>query len=94
MMKKTAILINTSRGPVVDEAALVEALKNGVIGGAGLDVFEDEPMLASGLTELKNVVLTPHIASATIEARSAMSKIAAENIIAVLSGKEPLNPAQ
>lgn len=94
MMKKTAILINTSRGPVVDEAALVEALKNGVIGGAGLDVFEDEPMLAPGLTELKNVVLTPHIASATTEARSAMSKIAAENIIAVLSGKEPLNPAQ
>lgn len=94
MMRKTAILINTSRGPVIDEVALVEALKNGIIAGAGLDVYENEPNLTPGLTELKNVVLTPHSASATPEARSAMSKIVADNVLAVLSGKPPLNPAQ
>jgi D-3-phosphoglycerate dehydrogenase len=90
-MKKTAILINTSRGPVVDEVSLVEALKAGKIAGAGLDVFEKEPQLSPGLADLPNVALTPHTASATREARSAMSKIAAENIAAVLEGKDPPN---
>ncbi|HET7713083.1 MAG TPA: D-glycerate dehydrogenase [Patescibacteria group bacterium] len=94
LMKKTALLINTSRGGVIDEEALVSALQAGTIGGAGLDVYENEPRLAEGLTHLKNVILTPHTASATLEARSAMSKIAAENIVAVLSGQAPLNPAQ
>jgi lactate dehydrogenase-like 2-hydroxyacid dehydrogenase len=91
MMKRTAFLINTSRGPVVDEAALVEALKNGVVRGAGLDVFENEPNLASGLGELENVVLTPHLASATEETRSKMAELAADNIIAGLSGAVPPN---
>ncbi|OGY22698.1 MAG: D-glycerate dehydrogenase [Candidatus Woykebacteria bacterium GWB1_45_5] len=90
-MKPTAILINTSRGPVVDEVALVEALKVKKIAGAGLDVYEHEPQLTPGLVDLPNVVLTPHTASATHEARSAMSKIAAENIIAALEGKQPPN---
>lgn len=94
MMKNTAYLVNTSRGPVVDEAALVEALRNGTIAGAALDVFEAEPQLAPGLKELDNVILTPHIASGTIETRSKMAELAAENIIAVLSGKEPLTPVK
>lgn len=99
-MKKTALLINTSRGPVVREKALLRALRTGRIGGAGLDVFECEPTIDCDLTDklelksFKNVVLTPHTASATIEARSAMSKMAAENIIAVLKGKPPLSPAK
>ena len=91
MMKENAILINTSRGPVVDEVSLVEALKAGKIAGAGLDVFEKEPELTLGLADLPNVALTPHTASATREARSAMSKITAENIIAALEGKTPPN---
>lgn len=89
-MKKSAYLINTSRGPVVDEAALVVALKNGVIRGAALDVFEHEPKLSSGLSDLSNVIITPHTASATEETRSAMSRVAAENVIAVLEGKPPI----
>ena len=88
MMKKTAYLINTSRGPVVNEKSLVSALKKKQIAGAALDVFENEPKLASGLSKLDNVILTPHIASATFEARSAMSLIAAENIVRVLNGKK------
>jgi len=92
MMKKTAYLINTSRGPVIDEKALVVALKNGEIKGAGLDVYEEEPKMAPGLAELPNTVLTPHTASATEETRSAMSELAAKNIIAVLSGQPPLTP--
>ena len=91
MMKKTAYLINTSRGPVVDEKALVKALKRKEIAGAGLDVYESEPKLAAGLAKLDNVVLTPHIASGTIETREAMSELAAKNILAVLNGKKPLN---
>lgn len=92
MMKSTAYLVNTSRGPVVEEAELVEALKNKVIAGAALDVGETEPKWAEGLVDLPNVVLTPHIASATIEARSAMGELCAKNIIAVLSGQSPLTP--
>ncbi|MEW5896330.1 MAG: D-glycerate dehydrogenase [Nanoarchaeota archaeon] len=88
MMKKTAYLINTSRGPVIDEKALIYALKNRQIGGAGLDVYEKEPNVDPELTKLKNVILTPHTASATIEVRRQMSLDAAENIIAVLSGRK------
>ena len=91
MMKNTAYLINTSRGPVVDEAALVAALRKKQIAGAALDVFEREPKTAPGLTKLENVILTPHTASATIATRSAMSEIAAKNILAVLSGHRPPN---
>lgn len=91
MMKPTAYLINTSRGPVVDELALVEALKNKVIAGAGLDVYEWEPNITPELLELDNVVLAPHIASATNETRTKMAIMAAENIIAALEGKTPPN---
>lgn len=100
LMKKTAFLINTARGPVVDEKALLRALKTKRIAGAGIDVFECEPAIDCDVTdnlELKsfpNVILTPHIASATIEAREAMSMVAAENIIAVFEGKPALNPAK
>ena len=90
-MKKGAYLVNTSRGPIVDEAALVEALQNGTIKGAALDVFENEPNLAPGLAELPNVIITPHIASATEETRSKMAEIAADNIIAALEGGTPPN---
>jgi len=88
-MKKTAYLINTSRGPVVDEKALVSALKNNDITGAALDVYEREPAIEPGLKKASNVIITPHIASASIGTRQAMSEIAARNIIAVLSGKKP-----
>jgi len=91
LMKKTAYLINTSRGPVVDEAALAEALKNGVIAGAALDVFEHEPLVHPELLKLDNIVLTPHTASATIETRSKMAMMAAENLIAGLAGQKPPN---
>lgn len=91
-MKKTAYLINTSRGPVIDEKALVAALKEEIIAGAALDVFEYEPKLTRGLTRLKNVIMTPHIASATMEVRTKMSKTAAENVIAVLETGKPVNP--
>lgn len=94
IMKKTAYLINTSRGPVVDEVALVEALKNGTIRGAGLDVYENEPKMAEGLAGLPNTVLTPHTASATEETRGAMSELAAKNIIAVLAGQLAITPVK
>jgi len=90
-MKSSAYLINTSRGPVVDEPALAQALRTGVIAGAALDVFEREPEVDSQLLELKNVVLTPHIASATVETRTRMATMAAENVIAVLSGRSAPN---
>ncbi|MDP2676341.1 MAG: D-glycerate dehydrogenase [bacterium] len=90
-MKPTAYLINTSRGAVIDEKALVDALKNKTIRGAAIDVFENEPLLAPGLQELDNIIITPHIASGTEETRQAMSRLAAENIIAVFEGKEAPN---
>lgn len=91
VMKKNAYLINSSRGPIVDEKALVEVLKNKGIAGAALDVFENEPELSPGLTELDNVIITPHIASATVETRDKMSEMAANNIIAALEGQTPPN---
>ena len=91
MMKNTAYLVNTSRGPVVDENALVEALKNKTIAGAALDVFEFEPKMADGLKELSNVVLTPHIASATEKTRSQMAETAAQNLIDFFDGVEMKN---
>ena len=91
LMKSSAYLINTSRGPVVDEAALVEALKNKTIRGAGLDVFEDEPALAVGLAELDNVTLTPHIASGSEETRGKMSELVATNINEFFLGHTPPN---
>jgi len=89
--KPSAYIVNTSRGPVIDEAALTEALREGRIKGAALDVFEHEPKLTEGLAELENVVLTPHIASATEETRGRMSEIVARNVIAVLRGEEAPN---
>ena len=91
-MKKTAILINASRGPVVNEAALVEALTSGRIAGAGLDVFEEEPRIHPGLLPLPNVTVAPHIASASLDTRIAMATLAVRNCLAVLEGKPPLTP--
>lgn len=93
-MKKTAILINTARGPIVDEAALAAALNADVIWGAGLDVFEFEPAITAALKKLRNVIMTPHTASGTSEARDAMAVLSAKNIIAVLGGKAPLTPVK
>ncbi len=92
LMRPTAYLVNTARGPVVDEPALVEALRGGVIAGAGLDVYEHEPQLTPGLTECENAVLVPHLGSATRETRLAMAMLAARNIQAVLSGRPALTP--
>lgn len=91
MMKNTAYLVNTSRGPVVDEKALVEALRDKRIAGAGLDVYEEEPKLSPGLVELDNVVLAPHLGSATTETRRNMAIMAAEDLIAGLRGETPKN---
>jgi len=91
-MRSSAYLVNTARGPIVDEAALVRALRSGEIAGAGLDVYEHEPQLAPGLADLDNVVLIPHLGSATIETRAAMATLAARNTVAVLSGQPALTP--
>jgi glyoxylate reductase len=91
-MKKTAYLINASRGPVVDEAALVEALREGWIAGAGLDVFEEEPAVHLGLLGLTNVVLAPHIGSASHDTRLKMATLAVDNCLAILEGKRPPTP--
>lgn len=91
LMKPTALLVNTSRGPVIDEKALAKALKNKVIEGAGLDVFEFEPKITPELLKLPNVILTPHTASASIEARNEMAEIAANNIIDFFEGRTPRN---
>ncbi|MFQ6049341.1 MAG: 2-hydroxyacid dehydrogenase [Phycisphaerae bacterium] len=91
LMKPTAYLVNTSRGPVVDEEALVRALKQGRIAGAALDVYENEPRPAPGLTELDNVVCVPHIGSASHQTRGKMARMAAENLVAALMGRRPAN---
>jgi glyoxylate reductase len=91
LMKPMAYLINAARGPVVDEKALVEALRSGTIAGAGLDVYENEPALEPGLVELENVVLLPHVGSATLETRIKMASLAAENLCAGLEGRVPPN---
>jgi glyoxylate reductase len=92
LMKESAYLVNSARGPIVDEAALVDALKAGTIAGAGLDVYENEPETHPGLLDLDNVVLLPHLGSATVETRTAMGVLAAENAVAVLKGEQPPTP--
>jgi len=91
-MKPSAYLVNTTRGPVVDEAALAEALRAGTIAGAGLDVFEREPEVHEALLGLENVVLIPHLGSATVETRTAMGVLAARNVVAVVGGDAPVTP--
>jgi glyoxylate reductase len=91
LMKPTAYLINTARGPVVDEQALVDTLKAGKIAGAGLDVYENEPALCPGLAELENVVLLPHVGSATVETRVSIGALAVKNLMAGLGGEAPPN---
>jgi glyoxylate reductase len=92
LMDSDAYLVNTARGPIVDEQALAQALRAGSIAGAALDVFEHEPAVDAGLLELDNVVLIPHLGSATIETRTAMAVLAARNALAVLAGQPPPTP--
>ncbi len=92
LMKSSAFLVNTARGPIVDEAALVHALESNQIAGAGLDVFENEPTVHPGLRSLENAVLIPHLGSATVETRAAMARLAAHNAVNVLNGVEPPTP--
>ncbi|MGO4250092.1 2-hydroxyacid dehydrogenase [Paenarthrobacter sp. RAF54_2] len=91
-MKKSAYLVNTARGPIIDEAALALALREEQIAGAGLDVFEQEPKVHPWLLELENVTLVPHLGSATVETRTAMAVLAADNTLAVLKGEQPPTP--
>ncbi len=91
-MKQTAFLINTSRGPVIDETALLSAIEARTIAGAGLDVYEHEPTIAPALCSLPNVVLLPHLGSATLETRVRMGLICLDNIAAVLEGRSAMNP--
>ncbi|HEY2138083.1 MAG TPA: D-glycerate dehydrogenase [Xanthobacteraceae bacterium] len=91
LMKPTAFIINTARGPVIDEKALVRALARGTIAGAGLDVFEHEPKVPRALVKMSNVVLTPHLGSAVMEVRERMANIVVDNILAILDGKKPPN---
>ena len=91
-MKKTAVLVNAARGPIVDEAVLARALSEGWIAAAGLDVFEAEPEIHPDLLSLRNAVLAPHIASASGDTRLAMASLAVRNCLAVLEGRPPLTP--
>ena len=93
-MKPSAVLVNAARGPIVDERALAEALESGGIAAAGLDVYEREPRVEPALLELENVVLSPHLGSATVETRTAMAELAARNAISVARGDEPLTPVR
>ncbi|MGN6368796.1 MAG: 2-hydroxyacid dehydrogenase [Phycisphaerae bacterium] len=92
LMKRTAVLVNTARGPVVDEVALVEALRERRIFAAGLDVYEREPVVEEGLFGLENVVLLPHIGSATVGAREGMAELSGRNLVAMLRGERPISP--
>jgi glyoxylate reductase len=91
-MKSSAFLVNTARGPIVDEAALADALRSGLIAGAALDVFENEPQVHPGLLDLDNAVLVPHLGSATVETRGAMAELAARNVVEVLAGRDAVTP--
>jgi lactate dehydrogenase-like 2-hydroxyacid dehydrogenase len=94
MMKRTAVLVNIARGGIVDDAALVQALRDGVIFSAGLDVYENEPALHPGLLKLSNVVLAPHLGSATLSARQAMANLAADNLVAWVTGSALPSPVK
>jgi glyoxylate reductase len=91
-MKRSAFLINTARGPVIDEAALAWALQQHLIAGAALDVYENEPAVHPDLLPLENVLLVPHLASGTTETRSTMAELAIDNVVEVLGGRAPLTP--